>query len=110
MGGSSLASRHSAQPGAEELASCLAPTWLLPGSPPADGTGMRHLNCAFSGEGMKPLSNGHASNEVRRSAGAAARLAVCACLLRRPGRQTGWYGEGHASSPDLGFFAARGAQ
>ncbi|KAL4457358.1 hypothetical protein ABPG75_012223 [Micractinium tetrahymenae] len=29
----------------------------------SDGTGMRHLNCAFSGEGMKPLSNGHASNE-----------------------------------------------
>lgn len=37
---------------------------LTSGSPAADGTGMRHLNCAFSGEGMKPLSNGHASNEV----------------------------------------------
>lgn len=29
----------------------------------SDGTGMRHLNCAFAGEGMKPLSNGHASDE-----------------------------------------------
>lgn len=30
-----------------------------------DGNGMRHLNCAYSGTGMKPLSNGHASDEVR---------------------------------------------
>ncbi|KAI7838752.1 hypothetical protein COHA_007545 [Chlorella ohadii] len=29
----------------------------------SDGNGMRHLNCAYSGAGMKPLSNGHASDE-----------------------------------------------
>lgn len=36
--------------------------------PAADGNGMRHLNCAYSGAGMKPLSNGHASDEVQCSA------------------------------------------
>lgn len=40
---------------------------------PADGSGMRHLNCAFSGPGLKPMSNGRASDEAsalvpRRSA------------------------------------------
>lgn len=29
----------------------------------SDGNGMRHLNCAFSGEALKPLSNGGASDE-----------------------------------------------
>jgi hypothetical protein len=31
----------------------------------SDGKGMRHLNCVFAGEGMKPLSEGQASDEVR---------------------------------------------
>ncbi|KAI3425795.1 hypothetical protein D9Q98_007770 [Chlorella vulgaris] len=29
----------------------------------SDGKGMRHLNCVFAGEGMKPLSEGQASDE-----------------------------------------------
>jgi 3-oxoacyl-[acyl-carrier-protein] synthase-3 len=29
----------------------------------SDGNGMRHLNCAFAGEGLKALSNGHASDQ-----------------------------------------------
>lgn len=46
---------------------------------------MRHLNCAFAGEGMKPLSNGHASDEVRlgETAAAAAAAAAAASLQRR---------------------------
>ena len=45
------------------------PTESIPSLPaplpstPADGTGMRHLNCAFAGEGMKPLlDEGRASD------------------------------------------------
>lgn len=42
----------------------LAPPHLA--TPAADGTGMRHLNCAFQGPGLKPLAeDGHASDQVR---------------------------------------------
>ncbi|KAL4858291.1 3-oxoacyl-[acyl-carrier-protein] synthase 3 [Chlorella vulgaris] len=34
----------------------------------SDGKGMRHLNCVFAGEGMKPLSEGQASDEVIEAA------------------------------------------
>lgn len=40
----------------------------------ADGNGMRHLNCGFAGAGMKPLSNGHASDQVR----------CCRCCCGQP--------------------------
>lgn len=54
---------------------CVSPGCATATPPAADGNGMRHLNCAFSGEGMKPLSNGHASNEVSN-----------ACMLGRRAR------------------------
>ena len=66
-----------ARGGRRTLANRCAPA--PPSARPADGSGMRHLNCAFTGPGLKPLSNGHASDEARALQRRPAAALPCRC-------------------------------